>query len=163
MNSQTNEQGKLLSQTAITEIMAKLDLPNGFSKLDINQRKFLVAAVLGSIVAADGKIRAVEMQNLKEHLQTKYNLKDEALKLALSNAYTGLSAEHLKKAVGQLSELLSIEDRTALIRMLWDLAICDNELHSKEEILIYNIADNAGVPRKRVTEQQARAQSHHSG
>ena len=58
-----------------------------------------------------------------------------------------------------MPDLLSIDDRTQLIGMLWDLALCDHELHQNEETLIYKVADAAGVLRKRVAEQQAIASS----
>ena len=161
MNKSTPEMGTIVSHAIVDEIMAKLDLPAGFAKLQPNQRKFLLAAVLGSIVPADGQIRAVEMQHLETHLKQKYSFNPEALKLAMSYANTGLAAKQLKKASSQLSELLSIDDRIALIGLLWDIAICDDELHRSEEDMIYKIADSSGVPRKRVVEQQVRAQANH--
>jgi uncharacterized tellurite resistance protein B-like protein len=148
-------------ESALSDIIAKLDLPNGFSRLKPDQRKFLLAAILASVVPVDGKIKAVEVNELKNQLQNRYNLNAETLKLAVSSANTGLTAAQLQKTTEHLSDLLSIDDRTALIRMLWDLAICDDELHASEESLIYKIADSSGVPRRRVAEQQARAQSHH--
>jgi uncharacterized tellurite resistance protein B-like protein len=158
MNANTNQAGTIVCQAIAGEIIATLEKPNGFSKLKPDQRKYLLAIVLGSIVPADGKVKEVETTHLKQHLQQKYGLSPETLKLAMSHANTGLCAEHLKKAAQQLPELLSMEDRTSLIGMLWDLAVCDNELHSSEEVMIYNIADSSGVPRKRVAEQQARMQ-----
>lgn len=158
MTTPNTEMGTIVSHAMMADIMAKLAQPRGFSKLQPNQRKFLLAAVLGSIVPADGKIRDVEMKHLEVHLKQKYNCSPETLKLALSYANTGLANEPLQKAASQLTELLSIEDRTSLIGLLWDLAVCDNELHSNEEAMIYKIADSAGVPRKRVAEQLARAQ-----
>ena len=158
MTTPNTEMGTIVSHALMAEIMSKLDQPSGFAKLLPNQRKFLLAAVLGSIVPADGKIRDVEMQHLEAHLKQKYNCTPETLKLAMSYANTGLADKHLQKAARQLTELLSIEDRTALIGLLWDIAICDNELHKSEESLIYKIADAAEVPKKRVAEQQARMQ-----
>ena len=159
MTRSNTEMGTIVSHALMADIMAKLDQPSGFSKLQPNQRKFLLAAVLGSIVPADGKIREVEMKHLEAHLKQKYSCNPETLRLALSYANTGLANEQLKKAASQLAELLSIEDRTSLVGLLWDIAICDDELHGSEETMIYKIADSAGVPRKRVAEQQARAQA----
>ena len=79
------------------------------------------------------------------------------MKYALGLIKNNVSPEHLAQATKQLPEMLSIEDRVNLVGMLWDLALCDFELHSLEEALIYKIADQAGVPRKRVAEEQARA------
>lgn len=161
MTTSKSEMGTIVSHALMAEIMAKLDTPNGFAKLQPNQRKFMLAAVLGSIVPADGKIREVEMQHLETHLTQKYRLNPETLRLSLSYANTGLEATQLQKASHQLTELLSIEDRISLIGLLWDIAIRDDELHGTEESMIYKIADSTGVPRKRVIEQQARAQGNH--
>lgn len=143
----------------ITDIMATLETPNGFSKLQPNQRKILLAAILGSIIPCDGKIREVEVKHLRDHLQQRFGLTTTILKSAIAHASIGLNPEYLKKACAQLPELLSIEDRTNLIGMLWDIALCDHELHSTEEKMIYAVADSSGVPRKRVAEMQSRAQS----
>ncbi len=159
MTNVTDQMGTIVSHATMAEIMSLLESPAGFAKLQPNQRKFLTAAVLGSIVPADGKIRPVEMEHLEAHLKQKYRLNLETLKLAMSYANTGLAAEQLQIAAHELTELLSIEDRTKLIGLLWDVAICDDELHSSEESMIYKIADSSGVPRKRVAEQQARAQA----
>lgn len=158
MTTPTAAMGTIVSHALMAEIMAKIDEPSGFAKLQPNQRKFLLAAVLGSIVFADGKIRDVEMQHLETHLIKKYRLNAETLRHSISYANTGLSAEHLQKASRQLTELLSIDDRISLVGLLWDIAISDNELHGNEESMIYKIADSSGVPRKRVIEQQARVQ-----
>jgi uncharacterized tellurite resistance protein B-like protein len=157
MNTTFDEGASFSNRHMVDDIMAKLDQPNGFAKLSPDQRKFLLGAILGSVVPADGKIKAVEVQCLKTHLQQKYNLNSETIKNVLAFSNIGLAPEQLKKATTQLQELLSIEDRTQLIGMLWDVAICDDELHSTEEALIYNVSDNAGVPRKRVAEQQAKS------
>lgn len=161
MTTPNAEMGTIVSHALMAEIIAKLDEPSGFAKLKPNQRKFLLAAVLGSIVCADGKIREVEMQHLEVHLTQKYRLSPETLRHSLSYANIGLAAEQLQKASRQLTELLSIDDRVSLIGLLWDIAISDDELHGSEESMIYKIADSSGVPRKRVIQQQARVQGNH--
>jgi uncharacterized tellurite resistance protein B-like protein len=145
----------------ITQIIEKIATPNGFAKLSPSQRKYLLAAILGSIVLADGKVRAVEMEYLETYLKTKYQMNSDTLKTALSFAKLEFQNENLQQAARHLPDLLSIEDRTNLVGMLWDIALCDQELHATEDALIYKIADQAGVPRKRVAEQQALAAGHH--
>jgi uncharacterized tellurite resistance protein B-like protein len=61
------------------------------------------------------------------------------------------------KLTKRIPDLLSIEDRSAMIGALWDIALCDKELHDLEERLIYEIADAVAVPRKKVAEELARA------
>ncbi len=145
----------------ISQIVEKIATPNGFAKLSPSQRKYLLVAILGSIVPVDGKIRAVEVEHFESFLKTKYQLNNDSLKIALSFSNLGFDVEQLQEAARHLPELLSIEDRTNLVGLLWDIALCDQELHAKEDALIYKIADLAGVPRKRVAEQQAIAAGHH--
>jgi uncharacterized tellurite resistance protein B-like protein len=145
----------------ISEILEMIAHPNGFAKLSPPQRKFLLAAILGSIVPADGKVKPVEMELLEKHLTSKYGMNSTSLKSALSFASTANHGDKLNDAARYLPDLLSIEDRTNLVGLLWDIALCDHELHTNEDKLIYKIADQAGVPRKRVVEQQALAAGHH--
>jgi uncharacterized tellurite resistance protein B-like protein len=142
----------------LEEIVALLKEPSGFSRLSPEQRKFVLAVVIASVVPADGKIKQCELEKLQSLLNTRMQTRGQTLHEALLLAQSGLGAN---PAIGisatRLADLLGIEDRCALIGMLWDIALCDYELHAKEEQLIYEIADKAGVPRKKVAEQQARA------
>ncbi len=149
------------ARAIIALIMETIATPNGFAKLSPSQRKYLLAAILGSVIPVDGKVRAVEVEYFETFLKTKYQFTNETLKIAQAFAKAELQSEALLQASRHLPDLLSIEDRTNLIGMLWDLALCDQELHTKEDALIYKIADQAGVPRKRVAEQQAVAAGHH--
>lgn len=149
------------AKAIISQIIEKMAVPNGFAKLSPAQRKYLLAAILGSVVPADGRVRPVEMEHFESFLKTKYQFANEPLRIALLFSKLGFEVEKLKDAARYLPELLSIEDRTNLVGMLWDIALCDQELHAKEDALIYKIADFAGVPRKRVAEQQAIAAGHH--
>jgi len=145
--------------TQLTQIVEKLAQPNGFAKLTPVQRRLLLAAVLSSIVPADGLIRKVELEQLEKHLKTKFQFANNQIQTALSLARKQDSFVGVETLAKHLPELLSIEDRTQLIGLLWDLALCDHELHEREESLIYKVADAAGVLRKRVVEQQAIASS----
>jgi uncharacterized tellurite resistance protein B-like protein len=149
------------AKDTIDHIIEKIMTPNGFAKLSPPQRKFLLAAILGTIVPADGKIRDAEVLQLESHLKQKYQMSSDSLRQALDFSSTGLRLEDLRKATRYLPDLLSIEDRTNLVGMLWDIALSDRELHRTEESMIYNISDGAGVPRKRVAEQQALAAGRH--
>jgi uncharacterized tellurite resistance protein B-like protein len=141
----------------IAQILATSQQHNGFAKLNSSQRKLLLAAVLASMIPADGKIHVNELEHFSAHLKKKYQFTDDALHQAMVFTKRGLSPEQLEQATKQLPEMLNMEDRAHLIGMLWDLAFCDHELHGNEEKLVYMVADKAGVPRKRVAEEQAKA------
>lgn len=153
------EGGTLSTASArLDEISALLKEPSGFSRLSPEQRKFVLAVVIASVVPADGKIRPCELEKLQALLKIRMQTSGRTLESVLALAQSGLGRN---SAVGlsasRLADLLGIEDRCALIGMLWDIALCDYELHAAEEQLIYDIADKAGVPRKKVAEQQAKS------
>ena len=148
-----------ISHAEISQIIEKLAMPSGFAKLTTIQRRLLLAAVLGSIVPADGHVRKVEMEQLEKQLRVKFQFTPSQLQTAMAMASTQGSPAGVDLLAKHLPELLSIEDRTRLIGMLWHLALCDHELHQREETLIYKVADAAGVLRKRVTQQQSIASS----
>jgi uncharacterized tellurite resistance protein B-like protein len=160
MKTKHDEVASAAAKASIVKIVEQIAQPNGFAKLRPDQRKFLLAAILGTIIPADGKVREVEILHFESMLKQKYGLASEELKRGLAVAQFGLRDEHLKQMTGYLPDLLSIEDRTSLIGMLWDLALCDNELHSNEEKMILQVADKMGVTRKRAIEEQAKAAGH---
>lgn len=144
---------------ALQDILNTVKLPSGFSRLTSVQRRKLVAAILASVIPSDGRVRDIEIKHFIDHLQNKYQFTKDEQKIALSFLRNGLNAEQLKDAAKQLQELLSADDRAKLVGLMWDVAMADHELHPAEERLIYSVADLAGVARKRVVEEQARAAS----
>ncbi|MFO1034507.1 MAG: TerB family tellurite resistance protein [Hyphomicrobiales bacterium] len=140
------------------DIIARAKKPGGAATLTIEQRKFLLAALVGSVVPVDGKIKPCELETLRDILALRLNATGKTLEQAMDMASADLGApEHFNLAANRLQDLLSIEDRCNIVGLLWEIALCDRELHAREEELIYRIADAAGVPRKRVAEMQARA------
>ncbi|MDE2385687.1 MAG: TerB family tellurite resistance protein [Alphaproteobacteria bacterium] len=131
--------------------------PGGFARLNTAQRRQLLAAILAAVIPCDGKVLDVEVEHFLTHIRQRYQFQLGDQKQAMAFLAGGLSEEQLQQAARQLPELLSVEDRVALIGLLWDIALCDHELHPAEEALVYGVADRAGVVRKRVAEEQARA------
>jgi uncharacterized tellurite resistance protein B-like protein len=146
------------AQQHLDEIVVLLEKPGGFARLSTVQRKFLMGVVLAAIVPADKRIRNVELERLqvmlKSTLQISGNVALESVALAEGQIDLAPALERVAKA---LPELLGIEDRCALISHLWDLALCDHELHAFEDQLVYKVAELSGVPRKKVAELMARA------
>ncbi len=77
----------LNNQIAITQIVEKISVPNGFAKLVPQQRRLLLAAVLCSIVPADSFVRKVEMEHLEQHLVSKFQFAKDPLNSALAFAH----------------------------------------------------------------------------
>jgi len=113
------------------------------------------------VIPSDGKVLAIEVQQFYGHLRQRYQFQMLSQSQTLAFLNETLTPDQLLQAAKQLPELLSIEDRISLIGMLWDIALCDHELHPFERALIYGVSDHAGVPRKKVVEEQARASRAH--
>ena len=143
--------------TEIAHILSITQQQNGFAKLNSHQRRLLLAALLASVIPVDGRIHANEIGHFSDHLKKRYQFSDDMVKYVHGLIKKNISPEHLNQATKQLPEMLSMEDRVNLIGMMWDLAHCDFELHGLEAALINKIADQAGVPKKRVAEEQAKA------
>jgi uncharacterized tellurite resistance protein B-like protein len=149
---------RLAARQHLDELMIQLAKPGGFAKLTAVQRKFLIGLVLAAIVPVDNRVRNIELERLQLKLKSNLHLSSdvamESLALAERGKDESINIEALAKA---LPDLLGIDDRCALISDLWDLALCDDELHSFEEKLVYKVADLSEVPRKKVAELMAKA------
>jgi uncharacterized tellurite resistance protein B-like protein len=142
----------------LDELLAQLAKPGGFAKLTTVQRKFLMSLILAAIVPADNRIRNIELERLQLMLKTSLHVSAdvamESLAFAEGDKDQGIDIVALAKA---LPDLLGIEDRCTLISNLWELALCDDELHGFEEKMVFTVADLSEVPRKKVAELMARA------
>jgi uncharacterized tellurite resistance protein B-like protein len=158
LHQPVSDENRQAAKLHLDEILLILSKPGGFAKLTTVQRKFLMGIVLAAIVPADKRIRNVELERLQILLKTSLNINGPiALEsMALAEGLANVD-EHIIPIAKALPDLLGIDDRCTLISHLWELALCDNELHSFEEQLVYQVADLSGVPRKKVAELMARA------
>lgn len=146
------------AKSHLDDILAILSKPGGFAKLSTVQRKFLMGIVLAAIVPVDKRIRNIELERLQVMLKSSLHINGQVAleSMALAEGQTNLD-EAVVTIAKALPDLLGIEDRCTLIAHLWELALCDNELHNYEEQMVYKVADLSGVPRKKVAELMARA------
>jgi uncharacterized tellurite resistance protein B-like protein len=158
LHQPVSDENRHAAKAHLDDILHVLSKPGGFAKLSTLQRKFLMGIVLATIVPADKRIRNIEMERLQILLKSSLHMNGPVAleSLALAEGHTNLDAA-LNTIGKSLPDLLGIEDRCALISHLWELALCDSELHDYEEQLVYKVADLSGVPRKKVAELMARA------
>jgi uncharacterized tellurite resistance protein B-like protein len=153
-----SDENRQSAKIHLEETILILSKPGGFAKLTTVQRKFLMGIVLAAIVPADKRIRNIEMERLQVLLRSSLHISGQAALESMALAEGQLDLEEPVKIIAKaMQDLLGIEDRCTLIAHLWELALCDNELHSYEEQLVYKVADLSGVPRKKVAELMARA------
>jgi uncharacterized tellurite resistance protein B-like protein len=150
-----------IAQQKLDQIVKLLGQPGGFARLDPNQRKFLFGVIFAMIVPADSKVKEcelVKLQNLLRGLNAQGNVLHESMSMASRKFDADGNVEILARAMG---ELLGPQDRSNIVRHLWELALCDDELHDAEERLIFRIADLSGVTRKHVAAELAKAAAKH--
>ena len=152
------ERLSISARAYIESLTVKISKPAGLAGLSLEERKFLFAAMIAAVVPVDSQVKLVEIEKLSTILTSKYRVAGNTMQHAMTCAKTTqITIREIQNFAKKITELLGIEDRCALIGQMWDVALCDRELHASEEALIFEVADAAGVPRKRVIEQQARA------
>jgi uncharacterized tellurite resistance protein B-like protein len=143
----------------VTTLLDKLARPaRDVRQLRPEERRLAIAVLLASLVPADRKVRQVEINRLNALAAEHYRV------TGISLAHIEVVARERRFSVSEMQAIsahvpgiLNIEDRCALVGLLWEIALCDQELHALEEQAIYAIADRLEVPRKRTAEQQVRA------
>jgi uncharacterized tellurite resistance protein B-like protein len=157
LHQPTSDAHRKSARQHLDELLVQLARPGGFAKLTSVQRKFLMGLILAAIVPADNRIRNIELERLQVMLKSSLHIQgdaaQESMAMAEGDREGAINIEVLAKA---LPDLLGIEDRCTMISNLWELALCDDELHGYEEKLVYKVADLSDVPRKKVAELMAR-------
>ena len=89
------------------------------------------------------------MQRIGKHLADAWNLSEQDLK-DLMQAASAFADEHasLHQHLDVINAQLSPEQKTKLLRGLWEVACADGEIHHYEEHLIRRLADLMYVPHK---------------
>ena len=158
LHQPATEENRQSAKMHLDEVLLTLAKPGGYAKLSPTQRKFIVGITLAAIIPADKRIRNIELERLtlllKSSMQISGSVALESISFAEGQHDSNEAVQTIAKS---LQDLLGIEDRCHLISNLWELALCDNELHSHEEQMVYKVADLSGVPRKKVVELMARA------
>ncbi|MCB1378525.1 MAG: TerB family tellurite resistance protein [Alphaproteobacteria bacterium] len=156
----SNGPGNALLESA-RQLLERLSRPaRDVRFLRTEERRLAITVLLAALVPADRKIRDVEIDRLIKISVEQYKVPTPAVNIIcnIAQAKSFASAE-LESYAALVPEILNIEDRCILIGMLWEIALCDKELHILEEEAIHVIAKKMGVPHKKTLEQHARAAS----
>lgn len=108
--------------------------------------------LLASVAKADGRIRDAEVRTAIAMAKEAPGLPRETPKTVLAQMRY-LERADIDAALQKL-KTLPLKQREQTVKLLWVMALCDGELHPKEEVLIYNLADKLGVDRATVAKGQ---------
>lgn len=104
--------------------------------------------LLTRLAHIDGVLRPIETETISAILNRLGKLPSDAGRTARAS----LSSE----TVGAIAELSCrpMRERERMVQLLWVVAMCDGELHPREEAMVLRVADALGVPRATVAKQQ---------
>ena len=110
-------------------------------------RELVTAALMIEMARADGQVAEIELVQIKQMLEERFNLQSDD-QLALM-ALASDKADHATSVFEFTSELKALLDqptRIEMIELLWSVAYADNKLDKYEEQLVRKVADLLYVP-----------------
>jgi len=143
----------------IRALFAGLDVPRRGESLKPGlNRQLAAAALLVEAACLDGDFDAAERHKIREIVQDKFELSGEEADTLLAEAETAQSeANHLVRFTRALKDAYPLEERDALIEMLWEVVYADGVVHEYEANLLRRVTGllyvsdrDSGAARKRV-------------
>lgn len=114
---------------------------------DAQAPRLAIAQLLLEIARADLSADATEIAIIRTHLARAYSLDDAALDVLMATAKARMEESvSLYDTVKILNESLSIENKSELIRELWQVAYADGRLDPYEEALLRRLSELLYVP-----------------
>lgn len=121
------------------------------------ESKVAVSLLMSHLIPADGKVLDCETGRLAKLIARRFGVEQSVvwqfMELTELNRRQAVSVDVLSDEIKARFEEKKLK---SLIRDLWDIALCDDELHPLEETMIYHVADNLGLRRRDVIGQQTR-------
>ena len=113
--------------------------------VDSRDPKLSVAALLVHLAAVDGQMSDDERAIIKTVLMDHYDLDPASVdRLIKDAALRDAEAVDLYKFTSTLSSL-ELEDRLAIIRMMWTVVFADQSNHEMEDNMVWRVAELIGV------------------
>ena len=110
-----------------------------------NPEQVAAAALLVTVMDADGVRHESEIKRLSELLSSRFGIEGDALKQLIEK---GEEAEHSAVGLYQFTSVLvklDESERLSLIELIWEVVYADSEVHELEDNLVWRIAELIGV------------------
>lgn len=133
----------------LSRLQAALQLPKEDATNESKDKALQLAAavLLLEMESADYQKEGVERDSIRTLLQKNFGLTAEGTEALLADADVEVEqATSLHDYVSVVNEALDASDKLHIIRMLWQVAYADGELHHYEEHLLRQLADLLYVP-----------------
>lgn len=120
------------------------------------------AALMLSVIEADGLRGAAERARLREALGLAYGLSGEALDAVTAGGEAALrEAVDLSAHASVLAAALDEAGRADFVGLLWEVVHADGELHELEDNTVWRIAELIGVSRHERAMQRRQVRDRH--
>lgn len=112
------------------------------SALSEDDKQLAAAALLMEVAAADSVFADTELDAFKQELQTTYQLSAEEVDELQANAESRQeNATSLFQFTQIVNDQCSREEKFALVKSMWQVALADGELDKYEENIIRRVAE----------------------
>ncbi len=131
---------------ALTRLFGKPE-----TAMDEHDPQLAAAALLVHLASVDGQMKPEEQHAIKAALMSHYQLDEAAVdKLVRQGAMRDAEAVDFYRFTSALTAL-ELEDRIAIIRMMWEVVFADGKNHELEDNMVWRIAELIGVPSRERT------------
>ncbi|WP_407049196.1 TerB family tellurite resistance protein [Methyloraptor flagellatus] len=115
-------------------------------RFDADDRRLAVAALLAHVIGIDGFVSAEERARLEDVLARHFSLSvEDARALADAGREAELESVDLYRFTSVVKRGAPLEERLAVVEMLWELVYADGVVHEFEDNVVWRIADLIGV------------------
>jgi len=112
-----------------------------------------VCALLLEMAAIDGEFLGAEKKNIIEILRNKYGLSDEHIDALIETSNAELKGSvDLWQFTNLINQNYSIEEKSRIIEMVWEIAYIDGRLDQHEDYLAHKLANLLRLTHKKLIE-----------
>ena len=120
-------------------------------KVFSNDPKLAVAALLVHLAGVDGSMKAEERNAVRGALMDQYGIdEDEVDQLVAEATRQDSEAVDFYRFTSALKEL-SEDEKTEIVRMMWQVVFSDSKNHELEDNMVWRIAELIGVSARQRT------------
>ncbi len=131
----------------IREFLDRLAGDDEPTKVDEEEIRLAVAALLYHVIAVDGVVSEEERSLFTELLKKQFDLDPSATNALVEAAETAdAEAVDLYSFTSVLKRRLEVADRERIIEMMWRLVYADGGVHEFEDNVVWRVAELLSVP-----------------
>jgi uncharacterized tellurite resistance protein B-like protein len=130
----------------LKNLLAELTGGKAAIQFEPTDYRLAAAALMVHACSVDGEIDDAERDRLREILQTRFGLDEEATRTLIDEATEAENeAVDLYRFTSQLNRSLDEDGRRRVVEMLWEIVYADGRANEFEDNLLWRAADLLGI------------------